>query len=151
MQTFLPYTDFIKSARCLDFKRLGKQRVEAKQIIDILTGESKSNAWKNHPAVLMWKDNVDTLRLYHDIMIAEWVSRGYKNTMKFLCGDPIVSTLLTTNYQGGGFFDNPEWLTDEFCSFHRATLLSKNYDWYSQFNWTEEPKYGYLWNENKGE
>ena len=33
MQTFLPYPDMIKSAKALDYKRLGKQRVEAKQII----------------------------------------------------------------------------------------------------------------------
>lgn len=35
MQTFLPYPEFIKSAQCLDNKRLGKQRVEAKQILEI--------------------------------------------------------------------------------------------------------------------
>jgi len=32
MQTFLPYADFKESAQCLDYRRLGKQRVEAKQI-----------------------------------------------------------------------------------------------------------------------
>lgn len=32
MQTFLPYADFEKTAKCLDYKRLGKQRVEAWQI-----------------------------------------------------------------------------------------------------------------------
>ena len=54
MQTFLPYTDFIKSAKCLDYKRLGKQRVEAKQILNILLGETTKAGWTNHPAVLMW-------------------------------------------------------------------------------------------------
>jgi len=29
MQTFLPYADFKLSTRVLDYKRLGKQRVEA--------------------------------------------------------------------------------------------------------------------------
>ena len=33
MQTFLPYPDFIASARVLDSKRLGKQRVEALQVL----------------------------------------------------------------------------------------------------------------------
>lgn len=33
MQTFLPYGSFIESAKCLDYGRLGKHRVEAKQII----------------------------------------------------------------------------------------------------------------------
>ena len=32
MQTFLPSPRFAESARCLDSARLGKQRVEAKQI-----------------------------------------------------------------------------------------------------------------------
>jgi hypothetical protein len=26
MQTFLPYPSFVKSAKCLDYRRLGKQR-----------------------------------------------------------------------------------------------------------------------------
>ena len=39
MQTFLPYQNFIKSAKCLDYKRLGKQRVEALQIHNIISGE----------------------------------------------------------------------------------------------------------------
>ena len=33
MQTFLPYPDFARSARCLDNRRLGKQRVESYQIL----------------------------------------------------------------------------------------------------------------------
>ena len=59
MQTFLPYPDFQKTAQCLDNKRLGKQRVEARQIISTLEG--KSNGWRNHPAVKMWKGYEDCL------------------------------------------------------------------------------------------
>ena len=33
MQTFLPYPDFARSARVLDRKRLGKQRVETLQVL----------------------------------------------------------------------------------------------------------------------
>lgn len=33
MQTFLPYPDFARSAACLDRQRLGKQRLEAFQIL----------------------------------------------------------------------------------------------------------------------
>lgn len=36
MQTFMPYSDFEKVAQCLDNKRLGKQRVEALQIYNVL-------------------------------------------------------------------------------------------------------------------
>lgn len=38
MQTFLPYPSIIKSLRCLDNKRLGKQRVETLQILRALRG-----------------------------------------------------------------------------------------------------------------
>jgi hypothetical protein len=33
VQTFLPYADFAESARVLDRARLGKQRVEALQVL----------------------------------------------------------------------------------------------------------------------
>ena len=42
MQTFLPYKSFEKSAKCLDYKRLGKQRIETWQIYSALKqGEYK--------------------------------------------------------------------------------------------------------------
>lgn len=37
MQTFLPYPDFEQSAKCLDNRRLGKQRVEVLQLLIALT------------------------------------------------------------------------------------------------------------------
>ena len=37
MQTFLPYRGFTESARVLDTRRLGKQRVETIQVLRALT------------------------------------------------------------------------------------------------------------------
>jgi len=87
MQTFLPYPDFRKSAECLDRARLGKQRVEAKQIIDILEkydkGEDISKLpWGNHPAVRMWIGYTTLLKLYYNEIVMEWIARDYKNNMK---------------------------------------------------------------------
>ena len=81
MQTFLPESSFILSAQILDGKRLGKQRVEAMQIYNIITGKSKSKAWVKHPAVLMWKGYEDSLAFYYNCMRHEWIKRGFKNTM----------------------------------------------------------------------
>jgi len=53
MQTFLPQISFKESAECLDNRRLGKQRVEAMQIMKALL--LPEYGWKNHPAVKMWK------------------------------------------------------------------------------------------------
>jgi hypothetical protein len=43
MQTFLPYPDFRESLQVLDNKRLGKQRVEAYQIISAITGRPRKD------------------------------------------------------------------------------------------------------------
>lgn len=51
LQTFMPHPDFAASAACLDYRRLGKQRVEGLQILNAL---DKGGAWRNHPAVKMW-------------------------------------------------------------------------------------------------
>ncbi len=143
MQTFLPYTDFVKSAKCLDYKRLGKQRVEAKQILNILLGETTKAGWTNHPAVLMWSGYEQTLKIYHDIMIQEWVNRGYNNTMQTY-GKLYPKESQSFYWQFEAYIP-PIWLTDEFSSYHRSTLLYKDPVWYAQFGWTEEPKYQYLW------
>lgn len=82
VNTFVPYWNMRKIAKTLDYKRLGKQRVEGYQIWRTLKGVT--HGWKNHPAVLSWKGYEDALALYTNTMIREWIRRGYKNTMKFL-------------------------------------------------------------------
>src|SRR5690606_11138493 len=52
MQTFLPYEDFAATAQVLDQRRLGKQRVEALQVLRGLT--RPGYGWRHRPAVSMW-------------------------------------------------------------------------------------------------
>jgi hypothetical protein len=80
MQTFLPYPCFVESARSLDYRRLGKQRVETWQIFLSLT--QPEYGWKNHPAVKMWV-NYDNALLEYGIKICdEWLLRGYRDTLR---------------------------------------------------------------------
>lgn len=136
MQTFLPYPDIWLSIRALDRQRLGKQRVEALQILNVLTGKAKPNkngktAWENHPAVKMWAGYEACLAYYMNVAISEWVGQGYKNTMRFLELPNIVY---------------PNWFGDErFHSSHRANLLRKNHEYYKWFGWAEYPETGYFW------
>jgi hypothetical protein len=62
VNTFLPFPQFTKSAQALDYKRLGKQRVEAWQILQALRGETKG--WTNHPATKMWRGHEKALCEY---------------------------------------------------------------------------------------
>lgn len=78
MQTFLPYADFAESAKALDPKRLGKQRVETIQIVRALTRENYG--WRHHPAVLMWRGYEEALGRYGLTMVDEWTALGFADT-----------------------------------------------------------------------
>ena len=82
MQTFLPYADLQLSVKVLDYRRLGKQRVETFQVLNILLDRTPTKGWRNHPVTRMWTGYEEALKLYQNYTINEWVSRGYKNTMK---------------------------------------------------------------------
>lgn len=115
MQTFLPYPDFRKSLESLDYRRLGKQRVEARQILQAL--RNPSYGWQNHPATNMWRGYDDALVLYSNLAIIEWRRRGYKNTM------PLLSH--------ASMFELPYWIGDEaFHSSHKSMLVQKDREFY---------------------
>jgi hypothetical protein len=130
MQTFLPYPNFLQSCQCLDYRRLGKQRVEAVQIIN--AAMKGSGGWVNHPATRMWAEYLPALMLYANVCIQAWVERGYKNNMvMYALPDRVVM---------------PHWLGDEaFHASHRSNLLRKAPAYYSQFGWTEGPNLPYVW------
>ena len=140
MQTFLPYANFVLSAKVLDSKRLGKQRLEAKQIIETLekieSGDIYKNGrkigWLNHPAVLMWKGHKELLKNYYNAILSEWISRGFKNTMIFMEGIVVE--------------EKPDWFGEErFHSSHRSNLLRKNKEFYIQYGWLEPDNLPYYW------
>jgi hypothetical protein len=137
MNTFLPYPDFQKSAKCLDCKRLGKQRVEAWQIYLALTKENYG--WKNHPIVKMWKGHESVLLYYGLIVSNEWYLRGYKDNMTHR----FLSELCK---EGNLLVNKPFWLGNKkFHSAMRSNLLRKNKEWYSQFGWKEPDNLPYIW------
>lgn len=137
MQTFLPYPDLVESVRCLDYRRLGKQRVEGRQLQTAI--KAKSGGWSNHPAAKMWAKNFDLLALYTDFCIVEWVRRGYNNTMDFYYAPECHMHVLR-------IMDKPKWLGDEaFHASHRSNLLRKDPDYYGQFGWSEPHDLEYVW------
>lgn len=80
VNTFLPWPDEVKTAKSLDNKRLGKQRVEALQILKANLGLTKG--WRNHPAAVMWRDHEGALAEYTIAMCDEWESRGYVDNVR---------------------------------------------------------------------
>lgn len=150
MQTFLPYKDFRECAKILDYRRLGKQRVEAKQILEIISGEKEYSRWANHPAVLMWTPGLagntilytDTVLAYYGFcMCTEWRGRGYVDNLvsyfwRYLCSFPYPSLI---NYV------QPPWLTDELCLSHQSNLVRKNPEHYRKYFPDVPNNLPYLW------
>lgn len=134
MQTFLPYDNFAASARVLDRQRLGKQRVEAWQIMLALNGLSKG--WVNHPATRMWRGYEEALAQYGDVMCFEWIRRGYRDTLleRF---NPFIKH---------NFPALPPWFGDEALHLsHRSNLVRKMPEHYGDI-WPDVPNdLPYVW------
>jgi hypothetical protein len=139
MQTFLPLPSYIESARVLNRARLGKQRVEVYQILRTLLGFSKG--WANHPCVKQWRGYEWQLYIYGLDICQEWYNRGYRDTVRDKISD-MMNTYSALEHPNR----IPPWLgNEEYHSSHRAALLAKDFNYYKQFNWIEEPKIGYIW------
>lgn len=134
MQTFLPYADFRKSFEVLDYRRLGKQRVEAMQLINAIEhvptlGGKQYKGWVNHPATKMWRNYPTALKLYCNLAIGEWIRRGYKNTM--------------STYDVPDSVEMPWWFGNvEFHRSHQSNLYHKSPHDYPQFEMEFIP---YVW------
>lgn len=137
MQTFLPYRSFALSAMSLDQKRLGKQRVEAYQLL--LARFYPDYGWKSHPAYKMWADYPLSLAEYGLAVCDQWISRGYKDTLR----DRFASFLVENSARK---IEHPPWLGDEaFHRSHKSNLLRKDPDWYGRFHWDVPPDLPYIW------
>jgi len=146
MQTFLPYADFTASARALDYRRLGKQRVETFQLLNAIRGVDKDGepkqhkGWVNHPAAVMWRQYVPALALYGVAMCDEWIRRGYNDSLRPKLRDIFIAEDTGTRTM------NPWWLGDqEFHRSHQSNLLRKDFEHYSEIFRGVPDDLPYIW------
>ncbi len=131
MQTFLPYPSFERTAQVLDPRRLGKQRVEALQV---LRAQHVPNyGWRHHPVVKMWRGHEDALIAYGVAICRAWIAAGRADT--------VLEQLEAYRPEGVASEDElerlellPPWLGNEaFHRSHRSALVRKDPDWYRGF------------------
>lgn len=135
MITFLPWADFKQSAQSLDYRRLGKQRVEAYQLLRGLLGETKG--WIHHPASKMWAGYEEALACYTLYICDEWIKRGYKDTIRGKIIDLMGERIVWVNA--------PIWLGQEdLHRSHRANLVRKDPVYYIPL-FGELPPEPYIW------
>jgi len=136
MQTFLPLPDYTQSAKVLDTKRLGKQRVECKQLLNTILGLTATKGWKYHPATRMWKHHPQALVEYSICICKEWIGRGYRDSLL-----PFFQGLRST-----GPTDVPCWFGNRFFhESHQSNLLRKLSSYYITFNWNVPNNLPYFW------
>jgi hypothetical protein len=133
MQTFLPYSNYKSTALVLDNKRLNKQILEGYQILKILSGASESGAWRNHPAVLMWKNSETHLVQYINEMVFEANKRGIKTDKNVL-----NLKVLKQNFEKRWGKDIPSWMQNKeqlnrLTTTHKTNLYRKNSIHYADF------------------
>ncbi|NEY36356.1 cytoplasmic protein [Streptomyces sp. PRKS01-65] len=129
MQTFLPHPGFRDSALVLDRRRLGKQRVEALQVLRGLI--VPGYGWRRHPAVRMWVGYEEALVRYGLEVCRVWRERGHQDS----CAASLVAGLETWR-PGTPVRDQPAlaeagelppWLGDDaFHRSHRSALVRKD-------------------------
>ena len=113
MQVFLPFPCVEKSLKVLNKQRLGKQRVEANQMIGIIEGHGKG--WKSHPCTKMYSSYLDFLKFYYNRSLLEFEHKGGNN--------------LRLSQIAHGEIQSPPWFGDDkFHLSHRSNLLRKAID-----------------------
>ncbi|EHY87052.1 MSMEG_6728 family protein [Saccharomonospora azurea] len=133
MQTFLPYPDFAETARVLDQRRLGKQRVETLQVLRALT--VPGHGWRRHPAVRMWAGYEEALTRYGLAMCEHWSALGRADTCAVklvadLSGALGITTVRDQNALAAAG-ELPPWFGDEdFHRSHRSSLVRKDPEHY---------------------
>lgn len=128
----MPYQNTYLTAKSLDYRRLGKQRVECKQLLNALLNPN-AKGWKNHPAARMWRGYELALCDYYNTIVKEWIHRGYRNNMPLINLDG-----LTIKYP-------PWWGNEDFHRSHRSNLIRKDAEFYGK-QWPDEPAdLPYVW------
>ena len=132
LQTFLPFPDFAASARSLDPRRLGKQRVEALQVLRALT--TPGYGWRHHPAVLMWKGHEEALGSYGVTVCRAWFTLGFADTCELQLREELAQVGVAAprsqeELAAAGAL--PPWLGDpDLHRSHQSSLLRKDPGFY---------------------
>jgi hypothetical protein len=146
MQTFAPEGRLIDLGfQSLDYQRLGKQRVEAWQILNVLRGVDNDGkpknhkGWVNHPATRMWEGHIAALALYGIRCCEEWKSRGYNDSLL-----PRFTSVFRDFVRYGDDPSPPAFL-DDIMESHRSNLIRKLPEHYQPLWPTTADNLPYVW------
>lgn len=124
MQVFVPFTEPLKTAQCLDKKRLNKQIIECRQLIRTIRGESRS--WANHPVTKMYSHPELFKYMQYYVQCLKYYKDG--------------ALEMADNYSrmAVGYLEKTQEakyiLSEKFCDQHKRRLYAKDPEHYVQFS-----------------
>ena len=128
MQTFLSEYSFPASAQALDNKRLNKQLLEGRQILDALINHK---GWVHHPATRMWAGYELALYEYLWAVREELRGRGIKWQTNWSAIETLVYPLDPTYTQLPDWWTGPERVN--IVTTHRGRLYEKDPNSYPDY------------------
>ena len=115
MQVFIIGSPY-ETAEALDGKRLHKQIIEARQIIQAIQG--KTDAWANHPCTKMYRKHLKWL--YHYQLTLEYYATGKNDVARFWSS---VADAI-----------RPPFHTEDYFNQMKRRLYTKNNSHYHQWS-----------------
>ena len=132
MQIFIVGTPY-ETAEALDVRRINKQIIENKQIMDAILGTGKG--WFNHPVVKSYKNHFHWLYYYNLCLF--WYQRGCKDMAKKM------------SEQAMAF--KPNFHTQEYFNQMKRRLYTKNNQYYSQWAELGESYCNWYWSDDENQ
>jgi len=140
MQVFIPYSEFPKIFDSLDYRRLGKQRVETLQLLNAINSRKNNDygkGWVNHPATKMWANHAHFLAFYGVSCCLAWRKRGY--------ADSLLPHFLNTLEQCPMIIPPEWWGRPDIHNSHRSMLLQKDPEHYANYKAHTTMVDNYVW------
>ena len=130
MQVFIVGTPY-ETAEALDAKRLNKQIIENKQIMDAIIGTGKG--WFNHPVVKSYNKHLNWLQHYNLCLF--WYRQGNKQMAKEMSDKAVEH--------------KPNFHTEEYLNNMKRRLYTKNKQHYKQWSELGESNCNWYWSEEE--
>ena len=129
MQVFIIGSAY-ETAKALDKRRLNKQIIECRQILDAINGKTK--AWANHPCTIQYRNH------------AEWLT-AYELCLKSYMYGNDAQALIANVYAN---MKRPNFHTQEYFDNMKKRLYTKNNEHYKQFAHLGESYENWYWINN---
>jgi hypothetical protein len=156
MQTFLAYDAHLDTAQCLDRSRLGKQRVEAIQLLNAghdlfydhdlkRVVDRPAKGWQNVAVTRAWRPYPLALVAYGLTMCREWTRRGYVDN----CSRQFAAYAEYFRDTGEEYVE-PDWWINAPMRYaiirsHRSNLIRKDPGYYGKMWPNIPPDLEYVW------